>query len=44
MADLHKLAANLLELADQTSKLFNDIEAGKLSAQAAISTPQFHPH
>ena len=43
MADLHKLADKLLELADQISELFNEVEAGRLSAEAAISTLQFHP-
>lgn len=43
MADLHKLADKLLELADQISELFNEVEAGELSAEAAISTLQFHP-
>ena len=38
MADLHKLADKLLELADQISELFNEVEAGELSAEAAIST------
>ncbi len=43
MADLHKLADKLLELADQISELLNEVEAGELSAEAAISTLQFHP-
>jgi len=43
MADLHKLAEKLLELADQISELFNEVEAGKLSAETAISTLQLHP-